>query len=66
MSSSYWKYKNSKSKQFSTSNTLNIPKEPPKKSIHKWQYGKGLTKDKVKIASWNVNGIRSVYSRRFL
>ena len=65
MSNNYWKYK-AKSKQFAPPKDNIFPLEPPKKSTHKWTYGKGTTSDQIKIATWNVNGIRSVYNRRFL
>lgn len=41
-----------------------IPRDIIKLSTNKWKYGSGKTPDKLKIATWNVNGIRSVMSKK--
>jgi hypothetical protein len=38
----------------------------PSKTTDMWEYGRGVTSDKIKIATWNVNGIRSLVNRRRL
>jgi hypothetical protein len=35
-------------------------------SVNKWSYGTGKTPDKLFISSWNVNGIRSVFTKEDL
>jgi hypothetical protein len=37
------------------------PKHLPTTSM--WQYGTGNTPNKIKIATWNVNGIRSIINK---
>ena len=41
--------------------------KPVVKTTNMWQYGKGIIEQtEIKVATWNVNGIRSVHKRRFL
>lgn len=61
MSNNYWKYKNAKSKTFMYVPTQHSDK-PVKKSTGRWAYGKGkitTSNNLIKIAQWNVNGIRT-------
>lgn len=44
-----------------------IPTKLAPKTTHLWEYGNGvISKNKIKIATWNVNGIRAIYNRRAL
>lgn len=60
----FWKMKTSKTKQFARQPVASD--KPMPKTTHMWTYGTGNTSPKIKIATWNVNGIRAVYKRRFL
>lgn len=35
-----------------------------KTSLHRWNYGEGSTPSKLIICNWNVNGLRSVLSKK--
>jgi hypothetical protein len=37
-----------------------------KTSLHCWSYGEGTTSSRLVIGNWNVNGIRSVISKKMI
>lgn len=60
MSKDYWKFRSSKSKTFMYTPTEHDSNKPVIKTTGRWLYGKGKTPSILKIATWNVNGIRSI------
>ena len=64
MNNSYYQVKKSKTKIF-TNSTENTPQKT-QTTTDMWEYDKGKTPDKLKIATWNANGIRSLMNQRKL
>ena len=42
-------------------NYASRPQHPPTTNL--WKYSDGFTPNKLKISSWNVNGIRSIIKK---